>query len=40
MLSYRKKERDAMNVLKKILGFLKKVLSKIEYNSPVTLTFS
>jgi membrane associated rhomboid family serine protease len=29
-----------MKILKKILEFLKKVLSRIEYNSPVTLTFS
>ncbi len=29
-----------MNALKKILAFLKKLLSRIEYNSPVTLTFS
>lgn len=29
-----------MTLLKKIMGFVKKALSKIEYNSPVTLTFS
>ncbi len=29
-----------MEVLKKILAFLKRALSRIEYNSPVTLTFS
>lgn len=29
-----------MNALKKTMAFLKKALAKIEYNSPVTLTFS